>query len=174
LTYEHEQQGQVWAGEMKEVLLGMHAAACQWRERGATRLPALERDEWVIQYFDVLALGFAAQPPTAQDETPKRRGRRKQTSTKNLLDDLLRRAGQVLAFLDDLSIPFTKYLVWYTHSQHRLDEVTGSDVYWFLADWFPKPRLVGFPCQHEEVSGFVREILQTDARNRSGFSPNRC
>src|SRR5690349_13863331 len=58
LTYEHEQQGQVWAEEMKEVLLGMHAAACQWRERGATRLPALERDEWVIQYFDVLARGF--------------------------------------------------------------------------------------------------------------------
>ena len=107
LTYEHEQQGQVWAGEIKEILLGMHAAACQWRERGATRLPALERDEWVIQYFDVLARGFAAQPPPAQDETPKRRGRRKQTSTKNLLDDLLRRADQVLAFLDDLSIPFT-------------------------------------------------------------------
>ena len=113
LTYEYEQQGQVWAGDLKEVLLGMHAAACQWRERGATRLPTLERDEWVSQYFDVLARGFAAQPPPALDESPKRRGRRKQTSSKNLLDDLLRRADQVLAFLDDLSIPFTNDLIAY-------------------------------------------------------------
>ncbi len=36
---------------------------------------------------------------------------------------------------------FTKYLVWYTHSQHRLDEATDSDVYWFLADWFPRKAL---------------------------------
>jgi hypothetical protein len=48
---------------MKEVLLGMHVAACEWREQGATCLPTLERDDWVSQYFDVLARGFAAQPP---------------------------------------------------------------------------------------------------------------
>jgi hypothetical protein len=34
---------------MKEVLLGMHVAICQWRERGVTRLPPLEHDDWVIQ-----------------------------------------------------------------------------------------------------------------------------
>jgi transposase len=34
-------------------------------------------------------------------------GRQKQSAAKNLLDDLLRRADQVLAFLDDLSLPFT-------------------------------------------------------------------
>jgi transposase len=107
LTYEHEQQSQEWAGELKEVLLGMHQAACEWRERGGTRLPSLERDEWVMQYFDVLARGFAAQPPPSAEVATRRRGKLKQTSTKNLLDDLLRRADQVLAFLDDLSIPFT-------------------------------------------------------------------
>jgi hypothetical protein len=42
------------------------------------------------------------------EEVPKQRGRRKQSAAKNLLDELLRRAEQVLAFLDDLSIPFTK------------------------------------------------------------------
>jgi transposase len=107
LTYEHEQREQEWAGEMKDVLLGMHRAACQWRELGATRLPTLERDEWIAQYFDVLARGYAAQPPPTAQTRPKRRGRPKQTSSKNLLDDLLRRADQLLAFLDDLSIPFT-------------------------------------------------------------------
>ena len=38
---------------------------------------------------------------------PKRGGRRKQSASKNLLDEFLRRAEQVLAFLDELSIPFT-------------------------------------------------------------------
>jgi hypothetical protein len=36
---------------------------------------------------------------------------------------------------------FTKYLAWYTRSQHRLDEATDGDVYWFLADWFPRKAL---------------------------------
>jgi transposase len=88
LTYEHEQQGQDWAGDLKDVLLGMHAAACQRREQGATCLPALERDDWVSQYFDVLARGVAAQPPPVLDEAVQRRGRHKQPSSKNLLDDL--------------------------------------------------------------------------------------
>jgi transposase len=73
LTYEHEQLNQAWAGELKEVLLGMHAAACEWRERGATCLPTLERDEWVSQYFDVLAHGFAAQPPPSGKKPPSDR-----------------------------------------------------------------------------------------------------
>jgi len=69
---------------------------------------------------------------------------------------------------------FTKYLAWYTRSQHSLDEATDSDVYWFLADWFPKPRVVGFRCQREGVPGLVQKILQMDGRNRSGLAPNRC
>lgn len=107
LTYLEEQEQQDWAGEMKAVLLGMHDAAQEWREQGASALPALERDEWVAQYFEVLAQGFAAQPAPAPEQVPKRGGRRKQTPAKNLLDDLLRRADQVLAFLDNLTLPFT-------------------------------------------------------------------
>ncbi|MEO9056691.1 MAG: transposase, partial [Ktedonobacteraceae bacterium] len=107
LTYLEEHEQQEWAKEMKDVLLGMHLAADHWREQGASRLPTLERDEWVAQYFAVLAQGFAAQPPALPQEVPKHRGRRKQTPAKNLLDDLLRRAEQVLPFLDDLSLPFT-------------------------------------------------------------------
>jgi hypothetical protein len=52
-------------------------------------LPPLEREEWVAQYFDILERGFAGQPPPSLEESPKRRGRRKQASAKNLLDDSL-------------------------------------------------------------------------------------
>src|SRR3989442_818692 len=36
---------------------------------------------------------------------------------------------------------FTRYLVLYAHSLRRLDEATDSEVYWFLADWFPRKAL---------------------------------
>jgi transposase len=107
LTFLEEQHQQEWAGHLKAVLLDMHAAAQEWRARGARQVPAWERDEWVAAYFERLAQGFAAQPSPPPEEVPKRRGRRKQTPAKNLLDDLLQRADQVLAFLDDLSLPFT-------------------------------------------------------------------
>jgi tRNA synthetases class I (W and Y)/Transposase IS66 family len=70
-------------------------------------VPSGEREEWIAQYFELLAQGFAAQPAFSPEELPKQRGRRKQRAAKNLLDELLRCAEQVLAFLDNLSIPFT-------------------------------------------------------------------
>jgi transposase len=105
LTFVQEQH-QDWAGDLKVVLLGMYKAARDWRERGAMRLPAEVRDEWVGQYFEVLARGFAAQPPPTE-ASQRRQGRRKQSAAKNLLDDLVWRGEQILAFLDDLTIPFT-------------------------------------------------------------------
>ena len=79
----------------------------QWRLLGLTAVPALERDDWVARYFELLAAGYAAQPPPAASCAGSHKGRRKQSKAKNLLDALLLRAEQVLALLDDLRIPFT-------------------------------------------------------------------
>jgi len=106
-VYVYEQEQQPWAEEMADLLLRMAEAANEWRQRGAHAVPAEERDAWIAQYFELLACGFAAQPLPSAEDVSKRGGRRKQSPAKNLLDDLLRRAEQVLAFLDDLSIPFT-------------------------------------------------------------------
>ena len=104
-VYVAEQEQQDWAADMADLLVSMAEAADEWRARGAA-VPTEERDAWIAQYFDLLARGFAAQPLPSPEDVPKR-GRRKQSAAKNLLDDLLGRAEQVLAFLDDLSIPFT-------------------------------------------------------------------
>ena len=106
-VYVCEQEEQAWAEEMADLRLRMAKAADEWRERGAQLVQASERDAWVAQSFDLLAIGFAAQPAPTAEDVPKRGGRRKQSAAKNLLDELLRRAEQALAFLDDLSIPFT-------------------------------------------------------------------
>jgi hypothetical protein len=55
---------------------------------------------------EILAAGYAAQPPPPTPAAGSRKGRPKQSPAKNLLDALMARAEQVLAWLDDLRIPF--------------------------------------------------------------------
>jgi transposase len=105
-----EQEHQQWAGEMQDFLLDLHDACHQWRLLHLTAVPAIERDEWVARYFEILAAGYAAQPPPPASSPAKRKGKPKQSQAKNLLDALMARAEQVLALLDDLRIPFTNNL----------------------------------------------------------------
>jgi transposase len=69
-------------------------------------VPRHEQAEWITQYHERLAAGYATQPPPPQ-RPPGRRGWLKQTPTKNLLDALMRDAERVLAFLADLRVPFS-------------------------------------------------------------------
>lgn len=105
-----ERDHQLWAQDMHDLLARMSQMTARFRAAGAHRLPQAERDGLVLQYFTILEQGFAfhrmhAPPPDAP--IPQKLGRRKQEDAKNLLDALLARAEQVLAFLDDLSVPFT-------------------------------------------------------------------
>jgi transposase len=102
-----EQEQQEWAAEMQDFLLDLHDACHEWRLLHLRSVPAIERDDWVARYFEILAAGYAAQPPPPASSAGSRKGRCKQSKAKNLLDALLLRAEQVLALLDDLRIPFT-------------------------------------------------------------------
>jgi hypothetical protein len=108
-----EQEGQQWAQAMHEVLLELNEVVKQARAQGQKELSPVVRNHWVAQYFEVLRLGYQAyneaHPPPEQT-TPSKRGRKKQDPGKNLLDALLSRAEQVLAFVDDLTVPFTNNL----------------------------------------------------------------
>lgn len=99
-----------WAQDMHDLLLQMSQITAQFRAAGAPRLPQAERDRLVLQYFAILEQGFAfhrMHAPPLNAPVPKKPGRRKQDDAKNLLDALVARAEQVLAFLDDLSVPFS-------------------------------------------------------------------
>jgi transposase len=104
LTFIEEQYDQPWASDLKDLLREMRAATEEARAQGLARLSTSQRDTLVARYERLLALGLAANPPPLR--RPRQRGRLKQSPTRNLLERLWLGQEQVLAFLDDLSIPF--------------------------------------------------------------------
>jgi transposase len=104
LTFVEEQYHQTWAKELKDVLREMKGAVEQARAAGLRSLPTTIRETLVTRYRALLAAGHAANPPP--ERRPRQRGRVKQTPAQNLLERLWLGQEQVLAFLDDFTIPF--------------------------------------------------------------------
>ena len=104
LTFLEEQYHQTWATDLKALLLEMKGAVEQARAAGHRHLPSATRAAFVARYRALLATGHAANPPPPR--RPRQRGRVKQTPAQNLLERLWLGQDQVLAFRDDLTIPF--------------------------------------------------------------------
>jgi transposase len=104
LTFLEEQYGQPWAKDLKDLLREMKAATEQARAAGVARLSQAERHRFVARYEELLATGLAANPPPPR--LPHHRGRQKQSPARNLLERLWLGQDEVLAFLDDLTVPF--------------------------------------------------------------------
>jgi transposase len=108
LTSLSEAHKQVWAQEMHTLLLNMNTAVNEARERGLKQLHPDELADWKAQYEVLLETGYQANPPDPPPtDAPVKRGRRKQSAARNLLDRLKKHQDAVLRFLQDFSIPFT-------------------------------------------------------------------
>src|SRR2546421_64089 len=109
LTFLDEEQGQAWAAQMKALLLESKAAVEQARAEGRSCLHPLEVADWKARYATLLAQGYQANPPDTPPETAKK-GRRKQSTARNLLDRLSKHQEAVLLFLDNFAVPFDSSL----------------------------------------------------------------
>jgi transposase len=109
LIFLHEVLQQVWAGQMKELLLDMKAAVDQARAEGRKALHSLEVQDWKTRYAALLEEGYLSNPPDAPPEVSKK-GRRKQSPARNLLDRLSTHQDAVLAFLENFAVPFDNSL----------------------------------------------------------------
>src|SRR6266571_6504401 len=109
LTFLHEEQHQDWAGQMKTLLLDIKTAVDQARALGLTSMHPLEVADWKAQYVARLSEGYQANPPDPPPEVG-RRGRRKQSPARNLLDRLSTHQQAVLLFLDNFAVPFDNSL----------------------------------------------------------------
>lgn len=95
---------QSWASDLIDVLRDANRSAHHARDQGKTRLDTQTLKQLRTRYAELIAAGWAANPP------PKRtgkRGRPKMGKTGSLLRRLDTRRHEVLRFAEDLSVPFT-------------------------------------------------------------------
>jgi transposase len=108
LIFLAEEQGWWWAAKLKRLLLDMKEATEHARAEGKHWLHPLEVVDWERQFLALLDEGDQAHPRATAP--PGHRGRVKQSAARNLLDRLRTYQHAVLAFLEDLRVPFDNNL----------------------------------------------------------------
>lgn len=104
LQFVLDQYEQNWAREMAQLLLDIKDEVREAPLDQTTLSPELLA-HFEQRYNELIAQGLEANPPPA-DPPPRKRGRKKQSPPKNLLDRLQQFKPQVLAFMYDFRVPF--------------------------------------------------------------------
>lgn len=110
LTFQQEENAQEWAGDMTELLLDAYAAVNEVKARGLRSLGRSRVKAFEKSYERILARGLEANPLPGARGQPARRGRKKKTKARNLLERLGDHRAEVLAFAYDFRIPFDNNL----------------------------------------------------------------
>jgi transposase len=107
LQFIQERYAQPWAKEMAELLVDIKQAVEDAKLHGQVVLATDQQTAYEARYLQLLTQGLADNAPPAQPEPgPKKRGRKKQSPAKNLLDRLQAHQAGVLAFMYDFNVPF--------------------------------------------------------------------
>jgi len=110
LQFVIDQYEQLWAEKMTQLLIEIKNEV---DEITATQVNTLSKERLLLfdQRYDTLIVqGLKANPPP-ETPLPIKRGRKKQSPPKNLLDRLKNHKSQVLTFMTDFSVPFDNNLV---------------------------------------------------------------
>jgi len=107
LRFVTEQYHQPWASDMAQLLLDIKTEIAQTTET-MTLLPDRLAD-YEARFDTLLQVGFDANPPPTAP-SPRKRGRKKQSPPKNLLDRLHKYKAETLAFMYDFRVPFDNNL----------------------------------------------------------------
>ncbi len=108
LVFQAEQQGAVWAADLKDLLLSMKEATQQAREQGKRWLDPLEVLDWERAFLRLLDEADHVTPRATAP--PGTKGRIKQSAARNLLDRLRKHQQAVFCFLEDLRVDFDNNL----------------------------------------------------------------
>lgn len=105
LTYLEEEEHQKWAARMKELLIEIKQAVEAARDKGKSRLSESQIKEYERRYCKILKQGLRVESRKPSPATG-RRGKKKQTKAKNLLDRMKRYRRETLRFMYDFRVPF--------------------------------------------------------------------
>jgi transposase len=105
LIFLWEEQSQKWAKAMIDHLLAIKEAVATASATGLLALPPADQERFLKDYERIVQAGYA-QNPVAAPHGPKRRGRRKQSKARNLLDRFRDHPNEILAFMRDFAVPF--------------------------------------------------------------------
>jgi len=110
LIFVHEQHQQQWADHMIDCLLDIKDVVDQAAQT-TDRLPEKQIQAFEARYQQILDQGYAQNPlPPRPANAKKKRGRRKKTKPRNLLERLDEHRQEVLAFMYDFNVPFENNL----------------------------------------------------------------
>lgn len=106
LTDISENYEQEWSEEMENLLLVIKGCVDETRETSDSLTPEQIKD-FEAMYDCTTKMGLEENPPPLDlDTKPKKRGRKKQTKPKNLLDRFVGYKGDILRFMSDFEVPF--------------------------------------------------------------------
>ena len=106
LKFIAEEQKQLWAKKMIELLLEIKQEREKRIENREESLREIEIREYEKKYHQIIEEGIQLEKPQEEVFKKKKRGRKKQSKAKNLLDRFINYEKEVLGYMYDFQVPF--------------------------------------------------------------------